>query len=162
MTALTMSLSFPLQGYDLDNENIQLLRLRGFTIGKPLSDEDLQSTGAQDRIAALIGIMEPFVSQQSPPLLVPSRCLVPFSACPRLRLLDLSPRRISDKLWSHPCLSPPSSSSVIQFSGVSLGARIPTDVAHLERGGKGVGDKKKRLFIFFLILLSFSFSFFPG
>lgn len=52
----------------MDNENIQLLRLRSFTIGKPLSDEDLQSTGAQDRIAALIGIMEPFVSQQSLPL----------------------------------------------------------------------------------------------
>ncbi|PLN78554.1 hypothetical protein BDW42DRAFT_187298 [Aspergillus taichungensis] len=50
------------KGYDLDNENIQLLRLRSFTIGKPLSDEDLQSTGAQDRIAVLIGIMEPFVT----------------------------------------------------------------------------------------------------
>ncbi|PWY90513.1 hypothetical protein BO94DRAFT_463069 [Aspergillus sclerotioniger CBS 115572] len=50
------------KGYDLDNENIQLLRLRSFTIGRPLSDEELLSPNAQERIAALIGIMEPFVT----------------------------------------------------------------------------------------------------
>ncbi|PYH97679.1 hypothetical protein BO71DRAFT_416851 [Aspergillus ellipticus CBS 707.79] len=50
------------RGYDLDNENIQLLRLRSFTIGRPLSDEELQSASARERIAALIGIMEPFVT----------------------------------------------------------------------------------------------------
>ncbi|RDW72626.1 DUF2461 domain-containing protein [Aspergillus mulundensis] len=55
--------SFPLsQGYDLDNENIQLLRLRSFTLGKKVSDADLLSPDAQDKIAALIGIMEPFVT----------------------------------------------------------------------------------------------------
>ncbi|PYI03017.1 hypothetical protein BO78DRAFT_400166, partial [Aspergillus sclerotiicarbonarius CBS 121057] len=50
------------KGYDLDNGNIQLLRLRSFTIGRPLSDEELLSPNAQERIAALIGIMEPFVT----------------------------------------------------------------------------------------------------
>ncbi|KAL4904696.1 hypothetical protein BDW74DRAFT_27773 [Aspergillus multicolor] len=50
------------KGYDLDNENIQLLRLRSFTLGKKVSDADLLSPDAQEKIAALIGIMEPFVS----------------------------------------------------------------------------------------------------
>ncbi|KAB8267438.1 hypothetical protein BDV30DRAFT_41646 [Aspergillus minisclerotigenes] len=49
-------------GYGLDNENIRLLRLRSFTIGRPLADEELMSPNAQDKIAALIGIMEPFVT----------------------------------------------------------------------------------------------------
>ncbi|QMW45022.1 hypothetical protein G4B11_008442, partial [Aspergillus flavus] len=48
------------KGYGLDNENIRLLRLRSFTIGRPLADEELMSPNAQDKIAALIGIMEPF------------------------------------------------------------------------------------------------------
>ncbi|PWY83499.1 hypothetical protein BO70DRAFT_290842 [Aspergillus heteromorphus CBS 117.55] len=53
-------------GYEVDNENIQLLRLRSFTIGRPLSDEELLSpTSARERIAALIGIMEPFVSHST-------------------------------------------------------------------------------------------------
>ncbi|KAL4997031.1 hypothetical protein BDV10DRAFT_170532 [Aspergillus recurvatus] len=50
------------KGYEHDNENIQLLRLRSFTVGKRISDADLVSPDAQDKIAALIGIMEPFVS----------------------------------------------------------------------------------------------------
>jgi uncharacterized protein (DUF2461 family) len=50
------------QGYEHDNENIELLRLRSFTIGKPVSDADLLSPDAQEKIATLIGIMEPFVS----------------------------------------------------------------------------------------------------
>ncbi|KAB8231873.1 DUF2461 domain-containing protein [Aspergillus alliaceus] len=58
------------KGYDLDNENIQLLRLRSFTIGRPLADEELMSPKAQDKITALIGIMEPFVSQSIPTPLV--------------------------------------------------------------------------------------------
>ncbi|RAL11000.1 DUF2461 domain-containing protein [Aspergillus homomorphus CBS 101889] len=49
-------------GYDADNENIQLLRLRSFTIGRPLSDEEMLSPKAQERIAALVEIMEPFVT----------------------------------------------------------------------------------------------------
>ncbi|KAL4977867.1 hypothetical protein BDW66DRAFT_131191 [Aspergillus desertorum] len=51
------------KGYEHDNENIQLLRLRSFTVGKRISDADLVGPGAQGKIAVLIGIMEPFVSR---------------------------------------------------------------------------------------------------
>ncbi|KAL4956244.1 hypothetical protein BDW69DRAFT_91545 [Aspergillus filifer] len=50
------------KGYDHDNENIQLLRLRSYTIGKRIPDADLLGFDAQEKIAALIGIMEPFVT----------------------------------------------------------------------------------------------------
>ncbi|KAL4793997.1 hypothetical protein BDV19DRAFT_365766 [Aspergillus venezuelensis] len=50
------------KGYDHDNENIQLLRLRSYTIGKRVPDADLLGPDAQEKIAALIGIMEPFVT----------------------------------------------------------------------------------------------------
>ncbi|KAL2830228.1 hypothetical protein BDW59DRAFT_141275 [Aspergillus cavernicola] len=50
------------KGYEHDNENIQLLRLRSFTIGKPIPDADLLGSDAQEKIANLIGIMEPFVT----------------------------------------------------------------------------------------------------
>jgi uncharacterized protein (DUF2461 family) len=51
-----------LQGYEADNANILLLRLRSFTIGRPISDHDMLAPDAQDRIVALVGVMEPFVS----------------------------------------------------------------------------------------------------
>ncbi|KAL5341484.1 hypothetical protein BJX70DRAFT_386755 [Aspergillus crustosus] len=54
------------KGYETDNENIQLLRLRSFTIGKRIPDADLLGPDAQEKIAALIGAMEPFVSHPSP------------------------------------------------------------------------------------------------
>ncbi|KAE8147296.1 hypothetical protein BDV25DRAFT_160631 [Aspergillus avenaceus] len=50
------------KGYNLDNENIQLLRLRSFTIGRSLTDEELMRPNAQENVATLIGIMEPFVT----------------------------------------------------------------------------------------------------
>ncbi|KAJ5241906.1 Conserved hypothetical protein CHP02453 [Penicillium citrinum] len=50
------------KGYEADNPNIQLLRLRSFTIGRPISDAEIMATDAQHRIAALIGVMEPFVT----------------------------------------------------------------------------------------------------
>ncbi|KAI9370652.1 hypothetical protein BJX61DRAFT_535429 [Aspergillus egyptiacus] len=50
------------KGYEHDNENIRLLRLRSFTIGKRLPDADLLSPDAQEKIATLVGVMEPFVS----------------------------------------------------------------------------------------------------
>ncbi|KAF4234561.1 hypothetical protein CNMCM6805_008536 [Aspergillus fumigatiaffinis] len=50
------------KGYEADNENIELLRLRSFTIGKPLSDSELMASNVQERIAAIIGVMEPFVT----------------------------------------------------------------------------------------------------
>ncbi|KAJ5367965.1 uncharacterized protein N7496_007725 [Penicillium cataractarum] len=50
------------KGYNADNENIQLLRLRSFTLGRPVSDEEMLAADAQDRIVALIEVMEPFVT----------------------------------------------------------------------------------------------------
>ncbi|RHZ53766.1 hypothetical protein CDV55_104146 [Aspergillus turcosus] len=49
------------KGYEGDNENIELLRLRSFTIGKPLSDSEFMASNVQERIAAIIGVMEPFI-----------------------------------------------------------------------------------------------------
>ncbi|KAJ5887449.1 hypothetical protein N7495_007490 [Penicillium taxi] len=50
------------KGYEIDNKNIELLRLRSFTLGCNLPDEEIMEKGAQDRIATLIEIMEPFVT----------------------------------------------------------------------------------------------------
>ncbi|KAJ5560413.1 hypothetical protein N7513_002812 [Penicillium frequentans] len=50
------------KGYEADNKNIELLRLRSFTIGRPITDSEIMAADAQDRIVALIGVMEPFVT----------------------------------------------------------------------------------------------------
>ncbi|KAJ6124417.1 Conserved hypothetical protein CHP02453 [Penicillium samsonianum] len=50
------------KGYEADNKNIKLLRLRSFTIGKPIADDELTGDDAQEKIAALVGVMEPFVT----------------------------------------------------------------------------------------------------
>ncbi|KAJ5502688.1 Conserved hypothetical protein CHP02453 [Penicillium fimorum] len=50
------------KGYEADNKNIKLLRLRSFTIGKPIADNELTGDDAQEKITALVGIMEPFVT----------------------------------------------------------------------------------------------------
>jgi len=51
-----------IQGYDADNPNIELLRLRNFTIGKALSDEEVINPNGLDTIVDLIAAMVPFVS----------------------------------------------------------------------------------------------------
>ena len=48
--------------YSSDNPNLPFLRLRSFTIGKQLRDEELVGTGGITRIANFIGILTPFVS----------------------------------------------------------------------------------------------------
>jgi Conserved hypothetical protein (DUF2461) len=50
------------QGYDADNPNIDLLRLKNFTIGTKLKDEEVAGPGCLDKIAGLVGTMAPFVS----------------------------------------------------------------------------------------------------
>lgn len=50
------------QGYDADNPNIDLLRLRNFTVGKKLKDDEVLGPAGLDRIAELFGILTPFVS----------------------------------------------------------------------------------------------------
>ena len=54
------------QGYDADNPSIELLRLRNYTIGTKISDEQVTSPNGLDTIANLIGTMTPFVSPTSP------------------------------------------------------------------------------------------------
>lgn len=51
-----------IQGYEADNANIELLRLRNFTIGQKVSDQDILSAGGLDRVMELIKVMHPFVS----------------------------------------------------------------------------------------------------
>lgn len=93
----------------MDNENIQLLRLRSFTLGTPLPDSELLGPNVQERVAALIGIMEPFVSY-STSLLLCSRPSFGFVFPLRLptsaRLLRLSdPRKGPLSAFSSlPCL----------------------------------------------------------
>lgn len=70
-----------LQGYEADNANIQLLRLRSFTIGRPISDPEIMAADAQHRIAALVGVMEPFVSPPPPLKLI--YLLLPWPLAPR-------------------------------------------------------------------------------
>ncbi len=51
-----------MQGYEADNANIDLLRLKNFTIGTKLKDEEVAGPGCLDRIAGLVGTIAPFVS----------------------------------------------------------------------------------------------------
>ena len=50
------------KGYEKENPNIDLLKLRNFTIGKKLKDEEVLGPGGLGRIVELIGILTPFVS----------------------------------------------------------------------------------------------------
>ncbi|KAK2861274.1 hypothetical protein FQN49_004372 [Arthroderma sp. PD_2] len=50
------------KGYAADNENIDLLRLRSFTLSKKLADKDLRGPEAVDRVAHIVGIMVHFVT----------------------------------------------------------------------------------------------------
>ena len=58
------------QGYDADNPNIELLRLRNFTIGKKISDEEVIGPNGLDTIVDVICAMIPFVSST-----LQSRCV---------------------------------------------------------------------------------------
>ena len=51
-----------LQGYEAENPNIELLRLRNFTLGKRISDDRITAVDGLETILQLIGVMVPFVS----------------------------------------------------------------------------------------------------
>lgn len=51
------------QDFTMDHKDIDLLRLRSFTLGKKLSDEAVVGPKGMDRIAELIACIEPFVSK---------------------------------------------------------------------------------------------------
>ena len=50
------------QGYDADHADIDLLRLRNYTVGRKLTDEEVVAPDSLDRIAHLLTCMKPFVS----------------------------------------------------------------------------------------------------
>ncbi|KAF2083205.1 hypothetical protein K490DRAFT_52251 [Saccharata proteae CBS 121410] len=52
------------QGYEKDHEEIELLRLRNFTVGKKLPDDKVTGPKGLERIAQLVGCMVPFVSSR--------------------------------------------------------------------------------------------------
>ncbi|KAJ6122161.1 hypothetical protein N7512_004626 [Penicillium capsulatum] len=50
------------RGYDANHQEIELLRLRSFTLGRALADDEILAEDAQERILALVASMEPFVT----------------------------------------------------------------------------------------------------
>ncbi|KAL8865179.1 MAG: hypothetical protein Q9198_009441 [Flavoplaca austrocitrina] len=50
------------KGYDAENPNISLLRLRNYTIGRKLSDEEVVGPKAPERIAVLMATLKPFIT----------------------------------------------------------------------------------------------------
>lgn len=50
------------QGYEHDHRDIELLRLRNFTMGKNLADDEVIGSKGLERIAELVHCMVPFVS----------------------------------------------------------------------------------------------------
>ncbi|KAH7361258.1 hypothetical protein BKA66DRAFT_514747 [Pyrenochaeta sp. MPI-SDFR-AT-0127] len=50
------------KGYDHDHKDIELLRLRNYTIGKKLRDHEVVGPGGLDRVAELIQCMVPFIT----------------------------------------------------------------------------------------------------
>src|SRR5947209_5087184 len=71
-----------MQGYDADNPNIELLRLRNFTVGKKISDEEVLSPNGLDTIVDLICAMIPFVSSHSADAM---SCIFPVGENPTSR-----------------------------------------------------------------------------
>ncbi|KAF1966233.1 hypothetical protein BU23DRAFT_487302 [Bimuria novae-zelandiae CBS 107.79] len=50
------------KGYDADHKDIELLRLRNFTLGTKLSDNEVVGAKGLDRIAELVSCMVPFIT----------------------------------------------------------------------------------------------------
>lgn len=53
------------QGYEHDHKDIELLRLRNFTIGTKLADNEVLGPTGLTRVAELIQCMTPFVSNSA-------------------------------------------------------------------------------------------------
>ena len=56
----------PLQDYTEDHPNIELLRLRNYTMGRKLKDDEVLGPGGLSRIVDLLATLTPFVSQTLP------------------------------------------------------------------------------------------------
>ena len=54
------------QDYPADHPNIEILRLRNYTIGRKLKDNEVLGSKGLDRICEIIKVMVPFVRPQPP------------------------------------------------------------------------------------------------
>lgn len=63
------------QGYEADHPNIQLLRLRNFTLGCRLKEDEVLGANLLHRTLEIIGALKPFVSAKSP---CPASLFTPF------------------------------------------------------------------------------------
>lgn len=52
-----------MQGYDADHADIELLRLRNYTIGRKLTEAEVTGPDSLQRIGDLLTAMKPFVSR---------------------------------------------------------------------------------------------------
>ncbi|KAG9185852.1 hypothetical protein G6011_07183 [Alternaria panax] len=50
------------KGYDHDHKDIELLRLRNFTIGRKLTDDEVVGIGGLERVGKLVASMVPFIT----------------------------------------------------------------------------------------------------
>jgi uncharacterized protein (TIGR02453 family) len=55
------SLQKPPQGYDATNPAIEYLKMKGWTVGAPLKDEDLTGKNAVRKVAGIFTAMKPFI-----------------------------------------------------------------------------------------------------
>lgn len=54
-----------LQEYDGDHAEIDLLRLRNYTIGRKLADTEVIGESGRERVAQLLTALQPFVSDSA-------------------------------------------------------------------------------------------------
>ncbi|KAK0346192.1 hypothetical protein LTS16_014386 [Friedmanniomyces endolithicus] len=50
------------KGYSADHKDIELLRLRNYTIGSKLTGQDVTGAGGMDRVVGLMTCMKPFIT----------------------------------------------------------------------------------------------------
>lgn len=87
LAVLILTLLNPLdQDFPGDHPDIELLRLRNYTIGKKLADDEVLGPQGLERIAGLLGCLAPFVSRtwhafvvvlHQSPFICPSRLNLP-------------------------------------------------------------------------------------
>ncbi len=65
-------LAYP-QGFHPEHRNIELLKLRNYTVGKKIDDSALTSDNAQDQVMAVITPLVEFVGSPPSPYHVPER-----------------------------------------------------------------------------------------
>ncbi|GAB7359898.1 hypothetical protein MBLNU230_g7425t1 [Neophaeotheca triangularis] len=50
------------KGYDADHKDIELLRLKNYTVGRKLSDDEVTGREGIDRVAELFACLKPFIT----------------------------------------------------------------------------------------------------